>query len=63
MSPLFLRIFALVGMALAIASLQMKARAGIPGLPALQTVQAEVPAPQALALPVLSAGAHGRAAS
>ena len=46
MSPLMMRIFALVGIALAAASMQMKARADTPGTQAATPVQ-----PQALARP------------
>jgi hypothetical protein len=42
MSPLFMRIFTLVGMALAAASLQMKARADTLSAPEAQQVQAVV---------------------
>jgi hypothetical protein len=43
MSPLFLRIFTLVGMALAFASLQLKARADTLGAPQVRQVR-QVPA-------------------
>jgi hypothetical protein len=39
MSPLWMRIFTLVGMALALASMQMKARAEAPAGPPLQQLQ------------------------
>lgn len=40
MSPLWMRIFTLVGMALAMASMQMKARAEPVDMPVVQQVQA-----------------------
>lgn len=40
MSPLMMRFFTLVGIALAAASLQMKARAGVPGATEARQVQA-----------------------
>jgi hypothetical protein len=39
MSPLMMRFFALVGIALAAASMQLKARADTPGEPQAQQVQ------------------------
>lgn len=42
MSPLLIRIFTLVGMALAAASMQMRARAETLPVPQLQAVQAAV---------------------
>ena len=44
MSPLFVRIFTLVGMALAAASMQMKARADTPSGPEAQQVRVHHPA-------------------
>ena len=51
MSPLFVRIFTLVGMALAAASMQMKARADTPSGPEAQQVRVHHPAVRAFLAP------------
>jgi hypothetical protein len=50
MSPLMIRLFTLVGIALAAASIQLKARAGTLGQPDVQQVQA-VPMAQSKGTP------------